>query len=332
MGRFPYLPDPYVTSRTLSIGIVTPEPPSSLSGNEVTAQRWAKLLGELGHRVAVQAAYAGEDYDLLISLHAMKSAAAIEAFHERFPERPQILALAGTDLYGDLERDPAALRSLELADRYVVLQPRGLDRLPQELRGRAVAIHQSLAPIAPSAPRHDGSFDVCVLSHLRPVKDPLLVAAAVRRLPSDSVVRVTHVGAALEPELGRNAEEETAISTRYRWVDELDRAAALGVLAASKMLVLTSRLEGGANVVSEAIAAGVPVLSTRIDGSVGILGEDYPGYFPVGDAQALADLLRNAETDPEFYADLRQRIERLAPLVDPAREREAWKRLLASLR
>jgi len=321
-----------VTSRTLSIGIVTPEPPSSLSGNEVTAHRWAKLLGELGHRVAVQTAYAGEDYDLLISLHAMKSAAAIEAFHERFPKRPQILALAGTDLYGDLERDPAALRSLELADRYVVLQPRGLDRLPRELRGRAVAIHQSLAPIAPSAPQHDGSFDVCVLSHLRPVKDPLLVAAAVRRLPSDSVVRVTHVGAALEPELGRNAEEETAISTRYRWVGELDRAAALGVLAASKMLVLTSRLEGGANVVSEAIAAGVPVLSTRIDGSVGILGEDYPGYFPVGDAQALADLLRNAETDPEFYADLRQRIEGLAPLVDPAREREAWKRLLASLR
>ncbi len=321
-----------MTSRPLSIGIVSPEPRSSLSGNGVTARRWEKLLAELGHRVTVQTVYAGEDYDLLISLHAMKSAAAIEAFHERFPVRPQVLALTGTDLYGDLEGDPRALRSLELADRYVVLQPRGLNRLPEELRERAVTIHQSLARIVRCAPKPDDTFDVCVLSHLRRVKDPLLVAAAVHRLPPESAVQVTHVGAAFEPELGRSAKEETTTNPRYRWVGELDREAALEVLAASRILVLTSRMEGGANVVSEAIAAGVPVVSTRIDGSVGILGEDYPGYFPVSDAQALADLLRRAETDSEFYADLRQHVERLVSLVDPAREREAWKRLLGSLR
>jgi len=320
-----------VTSRRWSIGIVSPEPCSSLSGNGVTARRWETLLAELGHRVRVQSAYAGEDYDLLISLHAMKSAAAIEAFHERFPGRPQVLALTGTDLYGDLEGDPRALRSLELADRYVVLQPRGLNRLPGELRERAVAIHQSLARIVRRAPKSEGAFDVCVLSHLRHVKDPLLAAAAVQLLPPESDVQVTHVGAAFEPELGRRAKKETTTNPRYRWVGELDREAALAVLAASRILVLTSRMEGGANVVSEAIAAGVPILSTRIDGSVGILGEDYPGYFPVGDAQALSDLLRRAETDPGFYADLRRHIERLVPLVDPARERAAWKRLLASL-
>lgn len=321
-----------MTPRALSIGIVTPAPRASLSGNRVTARRWERLLAELGHRVTVQTSYAGEDHDLLISLHAMKSATAIEAFHERFPERPQIVALTGTDLYGDLESDPRALRALELAERYVVLQPRGLKRLPEGLRERAVAIHQSLARIERSTPKCEEAFDVCVLSHLRAVKDPLLAAAAVQRLPSESSIRVTHMGAALEPELAESAKEETAINPRYRWVGEFDRPAALEILAASSMLVLTSRVEGGANVVSEAIAAGVPVLSTRIEGSVGILGEDYTGYFPVGDAQALADLLRRAETDPEYYADLRQRVEQLAPLVDPVREREAWKRLLASLR
>jgi len=321
-----------VTSRQLSIGIVSPQPRSSLSGNGVTARRWERILAELGHRVTVQTVYDGEDYDLLISLHAMKNAAAIEAFHESFPGRPQILALTGTDLYGDLEGDPRALRSLELADRYVVLQPRGLDRLPEELRQRAMAIHQSSARVVRSAPKCDRTFNVCVLSHLRQVKDPLLAAAAVHRLPPDSAIQVTHLGAAFEPELGRRAKKETATNPRYRWIGELDREAALEVLAASTMLVLTSHMEGGANVVSEAIAVGVPVVSTRIDGSVGILGEDYPGYFRVGDAQALADLLRRAETDSEFYADLRQRVERLAPLVDPARERGAWIQLLASLR
>ena len=321
-----------MTPRSLSIGIVSPASRASLTGNGVTARRWERLLRELGHRVVVQTSYSGEDFDLLISLHAMKSAAAVEAFHERFPDRPQIVALTGTDLYGDLKHDPRALRSLELADRYVVLQSRGLKRLPRELRERAAAIHQSVSRVERPAETSDETFHVCVMAHLRAVKDPFLVAAAVEKLPSESSVRVTHMGAAIEPEFGQIATEKSASNPRYRWVGELDREAALEKLAASKALVLTSRMEGGANVVSEAIAAGVPVLSTRIDGSVGLLGEDYPGYFPVGDEHALADLLRLAESDAEFYRDLTLHIDRLAPLVDPAREREDWKRLLASLR
>jgi len=316
----------------LSIGIVTPASRGSLSGNEVTAHRWAALLRELGHRVTIQTSYAGEDHDLLISLHAMKSGAAIESFRARFPERPQILALAGTDLYGDLEHDPVALRSLAQVDRYVVLQPCGLNRLSDELRSRAVTIHQSLPRIERSPSRDDDAFTVCVLSHLRHVKDPLRVAVAARLLPQDSRLRVIHAGRVLEPQLGLDAKHEMAVNPRYRWVGELERADALAILASSEALVLPSRTEGGANVVSEAIAAGVPVLSSRMDGSVGILGDDYPGYFPVGDERALAHLLRRAELDAEFLADLRRHIERLAPLVDPDREREAWKRLLESLR
>jgi glycosyltransferase involved in cell wall biosynthesis len=106
------------------------------------------------------------------------------------------------------------------------------------------------------------------------------------------------------------------------------RRRALGVLAGSAALVVTSRLEGGSNVVSEAIAAGVPVLSTRVDGSVGVLGADYPGLFPVGDAGALAALLVRAEEDARFLPELRERVAALRPLVDPARERGAWRALL----
>jgi glycosyltransferase involved in cell wall biosynthesis len=90
-------------------------------------------------------------------------------------------------------------------------------------------------------------------------------------------------------------------------------------------------LEGGANVVSEAIAAGVPVLSTLISGSVGILGADYPGYFPVRDTHALCLLMRQAETEPAFYGALKRRIDDLKPLVDPERERASWQALLAEV-
>jgi glycosyltransferase involved in cell wall biosynthesis len=93
--------------------------------------------------------------------------------------------------------------------------------------------------------------------------------------------------------------------------------------------VLPSRLEGGANVLSEAIVASVPVLASRIPGSIGILGDEYPGYFPAGDTRALADLLRRIETDRTFLRELGRRCELRAPLFKPAAEKEAWANLLA---
>ena len=97
------------------------------------------------------------------------------------------------------------------------------------------------------------------------------------------------------------------------------------------MKVLSSRLEGGANVLSEAIASSVPVLASRIPGSVGILEEDYPGYFPPGDTEALAALLERAEMEPDFLRELRSWCTRLASLVDPEREFQSWQSLLEEL-
>ncbi len=96
-------------------------------------------------------------------------------------------------------------------------------------------------------------------------------------------------------------------------------------------MVLSSRLEGGANVISEAITDDTPVLASKIPGSIGLLGEDYPGYFSVGDTMQLARFLRRAETDEDYYAHLQRACRRLQPLVKPHRERQAWRQLLAEL-
>jgi glycosyltransferase involved in cell wall biosynthesis len=122
-----------------------------------------------------------------------------------------------------------------------------------------------------------------------------------------------------------------AINPRYRWLGERPRAEALKILVSSRLMALTSRLEGGANAVSEAIACSVPVISSRIAGSIGLLGEEYPGYFPAGDTQALSELLRHAETDAGFYESLTSWCERRAALVNPANERQAWRDLLDEL-
>lgn len=316
----------------MRICLVTPAPPRSRQGNRVTAERWARILGDLGHDVVTAEAYDGQRCDVLVALHARRSAASVERFRERRPFSPLVLALTGTDVYRDIRGCQAARRSLTLADRFVVLQPLAVDELPEHLRGRARVVYQSARPPPGRATPAAGVFQVAVLAHLRPVKDPLLAAAAARRLPPESTVTVVHLGAALEVELAARARAEQAANPRYRWLGEVNRSQALRTLARSRLLVLTSTLEGGANVVTEAIACSVPVLSTRIPGSVGILGPDYPGYFPVGDAAALAALLERAERNREgLYEQLQRRCQALRPLVDPARERRSWQQLLAEL-
>jgi putative glycosyltransferase (TIGR04348 family) len=315
----------------MNITIVTPAPPGSRKGNRITARRWASLLRQLGHRVAIRQEYRGERCDVLVALHARRSFDAVQAFRSAHPERPVVLALTGTDLYEGIHTDPVARQALDLASRLVVLQPLGVAELPRHLRNRARVIYQSTeAPAAAARPR-PGLFEVCVLGHLRPVKDPFRTALASRLLPPTSQVRVLHFGGALSPDMAEQARAEAAANPRYRWLGDQPRAKAQRALARSRLLVLTSRLEGGANVISEAIAAGVPVLASDIPGSVGLLGTEYGGYFPVGDTRALADLLHRAESDTSFYNTLKAWCRRLRPLVRPARERQSWRRLLREL-
>jgi len=313
------------------ICLVTPAAPGSLKGNRVTAERWARFLSELGHHVELAIDYYDQECDLLLAMHAFKSYPAIRRFRDQRPADPVILALTGTDLYGDIrERGPAA-EALELATRLVLLQPLGCLELPAHMRDKARVIYQSVAPPTSTSPTQGGSFDICVMGHLRPVKDPFRTEQAARLLPDSSRVKVLHVGAALSADMGTQARAAMASNRRYAWLGELPRTEALQLLSRCRLLALTSTMEGGANVISEAVALDVPIVSSRIAGSIGLLGEDYPGYFPLGDTKALADLLLRAETNNEFYNRLADCCRQRRPLFDPDRERQSLQDLLKEL-
>jgi putative glycosyltransferase (TIGR04348 family) len=312
----------------MKIGLITPAPPHSRYGNRVTATRWARILRKLGHRVSISQTYQGEPFDVMVALHARRSHASIARFHRNRPASPIILAMTGTDLYKDIHRDSSAKESLEMASRVVVLQPRGIEELPPSARPRTRVIYQSVPKIARCARPANKTFDVCVIGHLREVKDPFRAAMAARMLASTSRIRIIHVGGAMSEAMAERAQREMKINPRYLWVGEQMRARTRQILSRSRALVLSSKMEGGANVISEAIVAGVTVLASRIDGSVGLLGEDYPGYFDVGETRELTRLLERIENDSTFLAELKARCKKLAPLFDPLREERAWADLL----
>lgn len=316
----------------MNIMLVTPPGPSARTGNAVAALRWARILRQLGHRVTIATDWVDRSADLMVAIHAWRSAEAIRRFKARYPDRPVILQLSGTDIYQYLAEDPApTLRSMELAHRLVALNSLAWRVVPKKFRTKLQVIFQSVPkstqPRRPSQ-RH---IDISVIGHLREVKDPLRAAAAARLLPASSRIRIVHIGRAYKTEWAAKANAEMAINPRYVWRDDVPRAAVQSLLRRSHAMVLSSLSEGGANVVSEAIVAGVPILASRMDGNVGLLGADYPGYFPVGDTKALMRLLERIETDQRFVTKLRRVIAQRAPQFKPERERAAWRRLLAEL-
>jgi len=312
--------------------IVCAAPRGSRSGNRRTAERWARLLRRLGHRVRIVTELGDRTpADVIVALHARHSAEAVRRARAREPRLPIVLALTGTDLAHDIHVDLAARASLDLADRLVVLHELAPAEVPKRHRGKVRVIRQSAQPPTGKVAKARHGFEIAVVGHLRAVKDPLRTALAVRRLPASSHVRVVHAGAPLDRELARAARKEQRTNPRYRWIGDISPARALRLIARAHLLVLTSFSEGGANVLGEAVVCGTPVLASDIPAVHAALGDAYPGVFEVGDDAALAALIARAETDPRWLADLVRRVRARTPLFAERRELAAWRELLAEL-
>lgn len=313
----------------MKVCVASPYPLSELKGNSVTTDRIVAMLNEGGVDARGSHGYDGDPADVLIALHAVKGAPAVFDFREKAPQGKVIVLLTGTDIYQGLpEGSEIGHDALRSADRIVVPQEAAILRLPEEVRDKTVVIRSSLDPIAIKAGPLKSPFVISVVGHPRPVKRSFLTIETVARHPEWRDLEVWQIGQALDEESRKTAAAWVRNDHRYRWFGGLPRQESLARCAESSLMINSSILEGGAHAVLEAMTMGVPVLASRIEGNVGLLGDDYPGYFEEGKLDEALQAIVDKRVDLEDWASLAsERMDRFS------RESEStsWLDLLAEL-
>lgn len=302
------------------------------NGNWRTASRWQSLLSH-DFRMILQPSWPADPQpgsNILIALHARRSAASIRRFRNALPEGVLIVVLTGTDLYADIAVSAEARESLRLADALIVLQEDAIQHVPLEYRKKTHVIFQSARTLSP-AQKQKGKLNCVVVGHLRAEKDPDIIFRLVASLPADSPIHILHIGAPLDEKFAARARAISTTSHHYRWSGALAHGLTRAAIKRAHILIHPSILEGGANVIVEAISAGTPVIASRMSGNVGMLGKDYAGYFPVGDTDALRSQLDHCAGDANFLLRLNTACAARATLFSPAAERSALVKLISTL-
>jgi putative glycosyltransferase (TIGR04348 family) len=329
------------------IAIVSPSLADANNGNWRTAHRWQQLLQPQCQPIIVQAESdtavlrcMWRDFqathfvpDMVIALHARRSYASIVAAKQLFPATPIAVALTGTDLYNDLAHSAEANASVDIATALIVLQEDAIQYVPLKHRHKAYVVFQSARSLVP-AKKTGERLNCVVVGHLRAEKSPQTIFDAVAHLSAHDQIHITHIGAAHGADDAHFTETANALmasSQHYRWVGALPHGLTRAAIKRSHLLVHPSVLEGGANVIVEAITAGTPVIASKMSGNVGMLGANYAGYFPVGDAAALVDSLRRCLSDQNLMTRLSTACKARAALFAPSEEKQRLLRIVADL-
>jgi putative glycosyltransferase (TIGR04348 family) len=329
-----------------SIVIVSPALADSNNGNWQTARRWQQFLSDQFNVRIVkhwEESPATANDAAMIALHARRSAESITAWAQNRGTDAQgspglILALTGTDLYRDIESDETAKKSLELAQHLIVLQEKGVEKLSEDLQAKTTVIFQSTTT-RKTLTKAKRRLKVVMVGHLRDEKMPQTLMEAAVLLRGYGDIFIDHIGGPLDPELAQAAEETMQACPNYRWLGNQPHGATRTRIQRAHVLVHASKMEGGAHVIMEAVCSGTPVVASYIDGNIGMLGAGYPGYFPLGNSHALANVLTQLQEDivnpkplppgkSSLYTKLKNQCAERAKLFAPENEQNHLIRLV----
>ena len=310
----------------MKICVASPYPLTDLKGNSVSTKRIVGILNESGYQARGSHGFDGESADVLISLHSYKGTQAVDDFRRQFPGGKVIVLITGTDLYVDLP-EGRGISTLEKADVIVLPYEEARGEILKDFEDKLYVVPSSLTiPEIEATPQSD-QFVITIVGHLRPVKRPFLTIEAVAAHPEWGNIEVRQLGEALDEKSADTACDWEEKDTRYQWLGALPREESLAICAGSSLTVNSSRSEAAANAVLEAMTLGVPILASRIEGNIGLLGVDYPGYFEGNFLEPkLAEVITGEYDLSEWVTHAKKRL----PIFSRESERSAWDELLNS--
>ena len=300
--------------------IVSPALASANNGNWQTAKRYANMLSTTCMVRIVNQWDGAQTDDVLIALHARRSYSSIAAWYAQQGSEGLCVVLTGTDLYRDIKQDPQAQKSLAWAKSLIVLQPAGLAELPTKFQDKTQVLFQSTST-RQTLLKTNRHVRAVMVGHLRSEKSPQTFFEVAALLAKRSDIDLRHIGGEQDQALAQQAHDTAAQYPNYQFLGEHRHEQTRRYIQRSHVLVHPSVMEGGAHVIMEAICSGVPVLASRIAGNIGMLGEDYAGFFEIGNSCELARLLIRFREDSSFAAQLQMQCAQRAYLFEAARER-----------
>lgn len=300
--------------------IVSPALASANNGNWQTAKRYANMLATTCTVRIVKEWDGARTDDVLIALHARRSYSSIAAWYAQRGSEGLCVVLTGTDLYRDIKQDPQAQQSLAWAKSLIVLQPAGLAELPTKFQDKTRVLFQSTTS-RQTLLKTNRHVRAVMVGHLRSEKSPQTFFDVAAFLAKRGDIELHHIGGEHDQALAQQAHDTATKYPNYRFLGARTHEQTRRYIQRSHVLVHPSVMEGGAHVIMEAVCSGVPVLSSRIAGNIGMLGEDYDGFFTTGDAHELARLLIRFREDASFAVQLQMQCAQRAYLFEAARER-----------
>jgi glycosyltransferase involved in cell wall biosynthesis len=241
----------------------------------------------------------------------------------RLRRKPVIITLRGSDVaraeHSWLDRFILGL-AVRTSVTVICVSEAMAERARRQFPHRAADIHACLNGVDEAffrivrTPSDGPSLRVLAVGNLIRLKGFDVLIEAVARAHCRDQVRVCIVGDGIEEEALHALAAARGVSACFEFAGRLPVVEMPSRFADADVFVLSSYSEGRPNVVVEALASGLPVIATDLEGVRGMVVDGDTGWLiPAGNADRLAAALDQANAD---RAELRRRGERARELAN----------------
>jgi len=306
------------------IKIFSPTRDDVVTGNYVTAKRYAYHLQNLGHRVFAFNELEGivnvEGVRCAFVLHAEKGSHVIKELAAT--NIPVVLVLTGTDLYRDIistkkSKKERCLRSIQLASAIIVLHENAVSDLLKVVsfpKERIFVVLQSVVGFQKRSSffKKKDQYKILLLSNIRKEKGIIIAISGFlefqKNIDARTKFTLDHIGGVLDQGYFKKITNLLEGVKSVSFLGSFEKEKLQTNLASYDLLLHSSFIEGGSLVIQEAQNAGLPIIASDISCHTSLLGHDYVGLHSVGSVKDVSKKLYTFFSDELFRNEMEKQL------------------------